>query len=343
MLSVSSANRRTLQKAILDIVSLHLVSSKTAMSLPIRHNSPLLSKKSRSEAYAGFCILGASALVLTLYRGFGRCDLQQPTPRQPSDIWQITRGELPGGVSYGNGLLDGQQHAGWFIGHFIEEQKPQHTEDIEVKFTFNPTGKKNDGFVANRMSRSMAVLISGKHLLDFGNNSVLLEKPGDYAIWSAGVGHAWTSIMDSTVLTLRWPSIPKDQVASGERMQPQNAEERTETSEQQDEAAGVSRNGQVPADNIPQVNQQGQADAYASQDQRAQTNGNGQPDANNLVVSQRKTDSDDLGVADVAAAAALPGAVDNLLDANIQADTGRKEVNAIDAKPAMDSSSPASE
>jgi hypothetical protein len=312
------------------------------MSLPIRHNSLLLSKKIRSEAYAGFCILAASALFLTLYGGFGRCDLRQPTQRQPGDNWQVTRGDLPSGVSYGNGLLDGQQHAGWFIGHFVDEHKPQHTEDIEVKFTFNPTGKKNDGFVANRMSRSMAVLISGKHLLDFGNHSVLLEKPGDYVIWSAGVGHTWTSIMDSTVLTMRWPSIPKDQVAGGERMQPQNAEERPESSEQQDVAGGVTRNGQVPAGNIPQANQQDQADAYASQDQRAQTSEKGQPDANNLVVSQRKTDSNDLGIADVAAGTAVPGAVNNLPVANIHADTSKTEENAIHAKPAMDSNNQAS-
>ena len=36
---------------------------------------------------------------------------------------------------------------------------------------------------------------------------LLLEQPGDYALWAPGVAHRWTIEQDDTVvMTVRWPS-----------------------------------------------------------------------------------------------------------------------------------------
>jgi hypothetical protein len=300
------------------------------MSLPIRNNSPLLFKKTRSEAYAGLFVLGASALLLTVYRGFGRCEIQSLNQRQLGEPWQISRGDLPQGVSYGNGLLDGQQHAGWFVGHFVDEGKPQHTEDIEIKFTFNPTGKKNDGFVANRMSRSMAVLISGKHLLDFGNTSILLERPGDYAIWSAGVGHSWTSIMDSTVLTVRWPSIPKDQVPTDNRLvrAPHLLQSGEMESHPVEEILGQPQTPEQAAQ--PDSNAQSDGQKQVSEGQ-GETNSQGQGETNGLVVSNRQPAAIEQGNGHVAEAGNNASVTDG---AQLEAHARVAALGEVDTNPA---------
>jgi quercetin dioxygenase-like cupin family protein len=62
----------------------------------------------------------------------------------------------------------------------------------------------------------MSVLIRGRFRLEFhdGNRArdLLLEREGDYALWDAGVPHNWVAEEDSVMLTVRWPSVPEDQV-----------------------------------------------------------------------------------------------------------------------------------
>lgn len=111
----------------------------------------------------------------------------------------------------GNALADGKRHSGWLVGHFMVNGTLQHTNDVEVKFTMNPKGKSNEAVTANRVSRSMAILVAGKHRMFFGNTSVVLENVGDYALWGAGISHSWTALEDSTIVTIRWPSIREDQ------------------------------------------------------------------------------------------------------------------------------------
>jgi quercetin dioxygenase-like cupin family protein len=40
---------------------------------------------------------------------------------------------------------------------------------------------------------------------------VTLDHPGDYVVWSPGVSHRWRVVEDAVVVTVRWPSLPKDQ------------------------------------------------------------------------------------------------------------------------------------
>jgi hypothetical protein len=308
----------------------------------MRNNPPPLFKKTRSEAYAGLCVLGASALLLIAYRGFGRCEIQSFSQRQIGEPWKISRGDLPRGVSYGNGLLDGKHHAGWFIGHFVDESTPQHTEDIELKYTFNPTGSQNEGFVANRMSRSLAILISGKHLLDFGNTSILLERPGDYAIWSAGVGHTWTSMEDSTLLTVRWPSIPKDQVPAENPLV--QAPQRLQSGDMDSHPAGET----LAEPQTPE--QAGQSDSNAQGDGQSQaahgqeqTNGQGQADGQALVVSNRQaaTNGQENGLLVAEAANDSPVTDDAQLEAHARVDAlGKGDTNPAAEQQSLNAKDP---
>jgi hypothetical protein len=63
----------------------------------------------------------------------------------------------------------------------------------------------------------MSVLIRGKFRLAFqdgvSTQDVLLEKEDDYALWDARVVHIWIAEDETVILTVRWPSIQKDQVS----------------------------------------------------------------------------------------------------------------------------------
>lgn len=131
----------------------------------------------------------------------------------PAESMKMSHQPLPSGVEYGNGGLDGRGKGGWFVGHFMDEGSLRKSEDIEVKLSVNRAGKRNEAVTANRFAKTMTVLLSGSHRLEFGNSSVLLEQAGDYCIFSNGVSHTWQSLRDSTtVMTIRWPSIKNDQV-----------------------------------------------------------------------------------------------------------------------------------
>jgi len=62
----------------------------------------------------------------------------------------------------------------------------------------------------------MSVLIRGRFRLMFDEGAnmheVLLAREGDYALWDAGVAHSWITEEDSVILTVRWPSVPQDQI-----------------------------------------------------------------------------------------------------------------------------------
>jgi quercetin dioxygenase-like cupin family protein len=51
------------------------------------------------------------------------------------------------------------------------------------------------------------VLLDGKFRIDLRSGSVMLERRGDYVMWGPGTDHSWEAVSDSTVLTVRWPSL----------------------------------------------------------------------------------------------------------------------------------------
>jgi hypothetical protein len=178
-----------------------------------RHSLVLSRKAATSEAAAALSLCLIAVLVISTYRG---CPAQidpLDTARMPAESLKISAQPLPDGVMVGNGRLDGRGQGGWFVGHFMDERSLAHSDDIEVKLSVNQAGKRNEATTKNRSSRTMTMLVSGSHRLQFGNSSVLLERAGDYCVFANGVPHTWQSLRDSTtVLTIRWPSIRGDQV-----------------------------------------------------------------------------------------------------------------------------------
>ena len=53
----------------------------------------------------------------------------------------------------------------------------------------------------------MSILIRGKYELNFGKETVMLEKEGDYLFFTPNMAHHMLAHEDSVVLTVRWPSL----------------------------------------------------------------------------------------------------------------------------------------
>lgn len=177
-------------------------------------HSLILSRKTAiSEAAAALSLCTIALLVIFTYRGCPTEINPMETARMPFETIKVSSQPLPSGVEYGNGRLDGRKYNGWFVGHFMPDGSLRQSEDIEVKLSVNNAGARNEAVTENRYAKTMTVLISGAHRLEFGNSTVLLEKAGDYCIFSNGVAHTWQSLRDSTtVMSIRWPSLKNDQV-----------------------------------------------------------------------------------------------------------------------------------
>lgn len=168
-----------------------------------------VSSRARAEAYAGLLLLVFGVTVLA----FNRCPNESrwhPARRPFATNPKHSGDTLPEGVTVGYAAADGRESKGWWVGHFAPEG-PRRTEAVETKWIVHPPGRTNEGFVANKRATSMAVLIAGRHRIEFAAASVILEFPGDYVIWGPGVAHSWTALSGSTMLCVRWPSVPADQ------------------------------------------------------------------------------------------------------------------------------------
>jgi hypothetical protein len=116
-------------------------------------------------------------------------------------------------VVTGSASEDGQDTGGWFIGHFISAQDAlRRSPDVEVKWGVHSAGETKSAPAFNWTARTLSVLVSGAFRIEFdAGDAAELRRPGDYALWTAGVAHRWTAVEDSVVLTVRWPSRAYDQ------------------------------------------------------------------------------------------------------------------------------------
>ncbi len=115
----------------------------------------------------------------------------------------------------GNASFDGIDRKGWFIGHFIEGDPLRQSDDVELKWAHHRKGETNGTFAANRTATTISILIHGRFRVtfrtDMDTDDVLLEKQGDYALWPPLMEHDWEALEDCVILTVRWPSRPRDQ------------------------------------------------------------------------------------------------------------------------------------
>jgi hypothetical protein len=131
-------------------------------------------------------------------------------PQRPHDRPNVTSDD-PANWYQGNALRDGADARGWFVGHFLPPSAGlRRTEDVEVKWFRHRAGETRADLVKSERRTTVSILISGRFRVELGSAVVLLERPGDYVLWGPGVDHTWTAETDSTVVTVRWPSIPAE-------------------------------------------------------------------------------------------------------------------------------------
>lgn len=110
-------------------------------------------------------------------------------------------------VTLGNAAADGARGTwGWFVGHFVRQGDPRHTEAVEVKWGVHQAGESRPVPAPGLGCTSLSILVRGRFRLTFPDGEALLVTPGDYALWPPGVAHGWTAEEDCVVVTVRWPS-----------------------------------------------------------------------------------------------------------------------------------------
>lgn len=115
----------------------------------------------------------------------------------------------------GNASLEAMAHRGWFLGHFIEAPDDlRATSTLELKWADYETGESRATWAVNQQATTLSILIRGQFRLRFLEQEVVLQQEGDYALWLPGVAHSWFVEAPSTILTVRWPSLPGDSLPS---------------------------------------------------------------------------------------------------------------------------------
>lgn len=109
-----------------------------------------------------------------------------------------------------NANADGASHRGWFIGHFLENMCGlRSTSAVEVKWGMYSAGEERSTWGFSEHATTLCVLFKGSVQIIFPQEEHLLSEEGDYILWSAGILHQWKVLEDTSILTIRWPSIPE--------------------------------------------------------------------------------------------------------------------------------------
>lgn len=111
-------------------------------------------------------------------------------------------------VYAGRAGADGAANQGWLLGHFMPPGTPLHSTDVEIKWGVHPAGDRRAAWALGETRTALLVLISGAFHVELRDRTVILTEPGDYVLWGVGQEHSWRALKDTTVLTIRWPSLP---------------------------------------------------------------------------------------------------------------------------------------
>lgn len=114
----------------------------------------------------------------------------------------------------GNAERDGVPYRGWFVGRFIEglENLIRHTDDLEMKWGVHKAGEERPRWSYSKSATTVTILIEGRWFQEFPEETAELSERGDYIFWGPGTPHRWKALEDSKMLTVRWPSVPDDNV-----------------------------------------------------------------------------------------------------------------------------------
>jgi hypothetical protein len=115
-------------------------------------------------------------------------------------------------ITFGNAQIEGAEHRGWFMGHFINSADLRSSEIVEVKWGIHAAGEQRSEWSVNQTATTLSILIHGRFRLQFPDRACLLSQQGDYVIWAPGIPHTWISEVASTVVTVRYPSKSGDNI-----------------------------------------------------------------------------------------------------------------------------------
>lgn len=118
-------------------------------------------------------------------------------------------------IHTGSALADAAPNRGWLLGHFLPEDHPRHSTDVEIKWAAHPKGDERAEWVTGETRTALIIAISGRFRIYFRDRSVRLAQSGDYVLFS-GVDHSWYAEEESVILAVRWPSIPGYAVQDGQ-------------------------------------------------------------------------------------------------------------------------------
>ncbi|GAA3304537.1 hypothetical protein GCM10020218_104280 [Dactylosporangium vinaceum] len=115
----------------------------------------------------------------------------------------------PKGYHFGSAPSESLLDKGWLIGHFFKDEADvRSTRDVEVKWSNHAEGEQRDQWTAGETRTTLSLLITGQFEIALSTGVFILKNPGDYLLWDRGIEHSWRAIRDSTILTVRWPSVP---------------------------------------------------------------------------------------------------------------------------------------
>jgi hypothetical protein len=103
---------------------------------------------------------------------------------------------------------------GWFAGHFMDSSSLLKNNEVELKWGVHKKGEKYLSLKKTKKAKSLAIMIKGKIRISFPDlkKKIILSKMGDYAIWDKEIFHTSEFLEDTTMLTVRWPSLANDNI-----------------------------------------------------------------------------------------------------------------------------------
>lgn len=112
-------------------------------------------------------------------------------------------------IATGNASIDGTENQGngWFVGH-LQHEFPRKQQAMSVKWSHHANGEHRTSVheIDERIT-TLAILVRGKASIHFDDQEVLLEKEGDYVLYTHNLPHQVDFPVDSTIITVRWPSV----------------------------------------------------------------------------------------------------------------------------------------
>ena len=100
------------------------------------------------------------------------------------------------------------------MGNFIEDGSPFKTDAFELQWRKLKAGEEKPALGTQKVGKTIGILVYGKFEFIFPkeNKKIILKNEGDYCFYDAGVTHTWKILEDCLLISIRWPSIPGDQV-----------------------------------------------------------------------------------------------------------------------------------